>query len=331
MTFDEFCTKWNVAGNERHLLRIYLVSLRTQSTLEATMKAEIEALKESRAAIVDQEQISRNEANRLRGLVKELVRERDELQAWKDAQLQVESEWNPQDVAKALGLPVGSKIRKSILPAIVQLLKERDEAQAKAEGWKAQFQSRDADLQHAKQAVNEAQAKCAEKFPDIGRDPLQLSGDERKQRGCIEAVREALNAPVCLQQKGVPDQTALVWRIDLSRLLDDHTVLAARWEKLKPALEKAEAKCAEMQDSLRRVSERSWFQDKMQKEHEHVKRALSGDYGKGWRSPEQFAEDLKPTMAILETIMRCDDPYDCESIAQRELARLETLIEKSQR
>lgn len=45
----------------------------------------------------------------------------DALQDWKQSQLSVEATWNPQDVAKALDLPLGSDIRKNILPAIKQL------------------------------------------------------------------------------------------------------------------------------------------------------------------------------------------------------------------
>lgn len=55
-----------------------------------------------------------------------LERERDELAKWKDEQTYVESQWNEQAVAKELGLPLGTDIRKNILPAIQQLKSERD-------------------------------------------------------------------------------------------------------------------------------------------------------------------------------------------------------------
>ena len=32
-----------------------------------------------------------------------------------------------------------------------------------------------------------------------------------------------------LQQAGVPDQTALVWRMDISRVLSELTLMTARW------------------------------------------------------------------------------------------------------
>lgn len=59
--------------------------------------------------------------------VERLKRERDELAKWKDEQMFVESQWNAQAVAKELGLPLGTDIRKNILPAIRRLKRERDE------------------------------------------------------------------------------------------------------------------------------------------------------------------------------------------------------------
>lgn len=56
-----------------------------------------------------------------------LTKERDELKKWKDWQLEVESAWNPQEVAKKLGIPYGMHIRPNILPFIEKLTKERDE------------------------------------------------------------------------------------------------------------------------------------------------------------------------------------------------------------
>lgn len=54
--------------------------------------------------------------------------------------------------------------------------------------------------------------------PDIGRDPLKLaSHDERMEYG--SKFEERLTLAHQIQQPGVPDQTALVWRIDLQRLL----------------------------------------------------------------------------------------------------------------
>lgn len=37
MNFEEFCAKWNVTGHERRKLRWYLVALKIESTLKATL------------------------------------------------------------------------------------------------------------------------------------------------------------------------------------------------------------------------------------------------------------------------------------------------------
>lgn len=49
---------------------------------------------------------------------------RDELRRWKDEQLAVESSWNPQAVADALGIVHGAPIRENILP-LVEVLKDQ--------------------------------------------------------------------------------------------------------------------------------------------------------------------------------------------------------------
>lgn len=54
--------------------------------------------------------------------------------------------------------------------------------------------------------------ESAPKFPDIGQDPCQMRGD--KENGSYDR----LSLAHCIQQPLVPDQTALVWRIDLSRI-----------------------------------------------------------------------------------------------------------------
>lgn len=57
-----------------------------------------------------------------------LLAEVDRLKRWKSEQMAVESSWDPQQVGQALGLPVGSDIRPQILPAIVALKRERNQA-----------------------------------------------------------------------------------------------------------------------------------------------------------------------------------------------------------
>ena len=65
---------------------------------------------------------------------RKLERERDQLQRWKDEQMFVESQWDAQAVGKELGMVAGTDIRRNILPAIVQLKKELQEAHAALSG-----------------------------------------------------------------------------------------------------------------------------------------------------------------------------------------------------
>jgi hypothetical protein len=37
VTFQEFCEKWNVTGHERRKLRWFLIALRIEETLKATL------------------------------------------------------------------------------------------------------------------------------------------------------------------------------------------------------------------------------------------------------------------------------------------------------
>ena len=50
-----------------------------------------------------------------------LERQRNNLQRWKDEQLIVESQWDAQAIGKELNLPLGGSIRAGILPAVQQL------------------------------------------------------------------------------------------------------------------------------------------------------------------------------------------------------------------
>lgn len=68
--------------------------------------------------------------------------------------------------------------------------------------------------------------------PDIGPDPLKLDGEERVRYGGEYVAR--LTAAHTIQQPGVPDQTALVWRIDLSRVLSE--LIQTRVRERKPRI-----------------------------------------------------------------------------------------------
>ena len=63
--------------------------------------------------------------------------ERDAAQAWKDSQLLVESEWDPQKVGKLLGVAWGASIRRNIEPKIAELLTTNADLLAQRDGFQA--------------------------------------------------------------------------------------------------------------------------------------------------------------------------------------------------
>lgn len=67
-----------------------------------------------------------------RTAMQRIERERDTLARWKEEMMYVESKWEARAVGKELGLRAGQDIRPNILPAIVRLKKERDEARERA-------------------------------------------------------------------------------------------------------------------------------------------------------------------------------------------------------
>jgi hypothetical protein len=65
-----------------------------------------------------------------------------------------------------------------------------------------------------------------EPLPDIGMDPLKMPREtpsDEAADNCHRATRERLTQASTIQQQGVPNQTALVWRIDIDRLLAHDT------------------------------------------------------------------------------------------------------------
>ena len=69
-------------------------------------------------------------------------------------------------------------------------------------------------------------APCSVTWPDIGKDPLKYRDEVL---GGVEGADQRLSLASAVQQKGVPDQTALVWRIDIDRLICELIVMTARW------------------------------------------------------------------------------------------------------
>lgn len=118
-------------------------------------------------------------------------------------------------------------------------------------------------------------------FPDIGSDPLKLPNDEYGKRNTVEKAHEVLSGINAVAQPGVPDQTALVWRADLDRVLMDRL-----WRTHHlPIIRRQDAELAD----LRRDKERLDWLDKADAEHDAV--FIEGDPDVGvfsawqiWRS-----------------------------------------------
>lgn len=54
------------------------------------------------------------------------MNELEQLKDWKEQQLQVESQWNPQKIGKLLNIRLGESITKNIQPKIERLLLEKE-------------------------------------------------------------------------------------------------------------------------------------------------------------------------------------------------------------
>lgn len=101
------------------------------------------------------------------------------------------------------------------------------------------------------------EGESEQKFPDIGKDPLKFSGEVDRS---IDAVRTRLSKAVGLQQKEVPDQTALVWRVDLSQLDSEYIWRNAQrqgLEKQIAALESERDQLKWEKEELRKQMEKS--------------------------------------------------------------------------
>lgn len=81
-------------------------------------------------------------------------------------------------------------------------------------------------------------------LPDIGEDPLKASDLQLSTALCrLGKARD-------IQQEGVPDQTALVWRIDLMRVMDELTLMTARWNLMRQREERLEDEANELRAKL---------------------------------------------------------------------------------
>jgi hypothetical protein len=90
-------------------------------------------------------------------------------------------------------------------------------------------------------------ATCSAHWPDIGKDPLQ-NWDTMDQTP--EGSQNRMQSGCDMQQSGVPDQTALVWRIDINRVNGELIWRRAAMQGLK----EQDAKIAKMLDALKRIA-----------------------------------------------------------------------------
>lgn len=102
-------------------------------------------------------------------------------------------------------------------------------------------------------ALLDCQKDTEHKWPDIGQDPLQM-----EKRDSFEESFARLKSGLNKQQAGVPDQTALVWRVDISRVSDEVILQRARGESFMSTMERVktlESEIASQKDAVKEVCE----------------------------------------------------------------------------
>jgi len=82
------------------------------------------------------------------------------------------------------------------------------------------------------------------KFPDIGICPHKM-----EKRDGFEEAFARLKSGLCTQQKGVPDQTALVWRADISKVSDELIIQKCRGDSFRSAMAERDALKKEVEEA----------------------------------------------------------------------------------
>lgn len=83
--------------------------------------------RDSISSTVRQLQLNIDQESSMRRLLQlqldKVLSEHDELRVWKESCLKVESAWDPQEIGRLLGIPLGEDIRANIKPKIEELLR----------------------------------------------------------------------------------------------------------------------------------------------------------------------------------------------------------------
>jgi len=128
----------------------------------------------------------------------------------------------------ALGTDAGSQLLMEL--ASLRETVKKLEAERRRDALDGQGALDEANNTIARLLAELAELRQSRKWPDIGPDPLK---DRDKVDNSEDGSRSRLIVPVCLQQPEVPNQTALVWRIDISRVSDELIWRRAAMESLK--------------------------------------------------------------------------------------------------
>lgn len=166
-----------------------------------------------------------NEIGEAIDLVLSAASERDDLRAWKDSALAVESEWDEQATAKLLGVPLGMSCRKGIGEKVPLLIQERDRLSAEVG---ALHEHKAQQLAACDAAAMMDTAETHEKNKTVTRDnPFWSPAFESVMRRTAECI--ALRAEV--ERSTRSEKEARQAETDVRQMLDTYVGVEQRAEK----------------------------------------------------------------------------------------------------
>lgn len=149
-------------------------------------------------------------------------------------------------------------------------------------------------------------------FPDIGPDPLKLPTVEWAEAATEDSTKKRLRDIYCKQQAGVPDQTALVWRIDLTRMMGKYVWRRAQGEQFQACMERrreqeaelatARAECERLRESERILASNLEFTEAELK----MVRDETRDNAYKLTAARPFEQLMDELKAALDTPCECD-------------------------